>query len=133
MTARSPRREISIEAKAIILATGKYIGGGIAGNEKGIRETVFDIMTVTGDYHSAKDVIPSRATHRLEISPMGQQIQSCGLSVDPQFRPIREDGLEWAENVFAAGDSSSGASLVVRAINHGQQAAKRIHEYLQKN
>ncbi len=32
--------------------------------------------------------------------------------------------------VFAAGDSMMGASLVVRAINHGRQAARAIHEYL---
>jgi len=130
VTARSPRREISIDAKAIILATGKYIGGGIAGDEKGIRETVFDIMTVTGDYHSAKDVIPSRATHRLEISPIGQQIQSCGLSIDPQFRPVREDGLEWAENVFAAGAILAGYNYSVEksglgvALTSGYGAAK---------
>lgn len=32
--------------------------------------------------------------------------------------------------VFAAGDSMMGASLVVRAINHGRQAAKAINEFL---
>ncbi len=32
--------------------------------------------------------------------------------------------------VFAAGDSMMGASLVVRAINHGRQAAKAVHKYL---
>ncbi len=117
--ARSPRREISIDTKAIILATGKYIGGGIAGNENGIRETVFDIMTVTGEYHSAKDIVPSRVTHRLEISPMGQQIQTCGLSIDPQFRPIREDGLEWAENVFAAGAVLAGYNYSVEKSGLG--------------
>lgn len=34
--------------------------------------------------------------------------------------------------IFAAGDSSTGASLVVRAIYHGQQAAKAIHRLLLK-
>jgi glutamate synthase (NADPH/NADH) small chain len=32
--------------------------------------------------------------------------------------------------VFAAGDSMMGASLVVRAIDHGRQAAKAIHEFI---
>jgi glutamate synthase (NADPH) small chain len=32
--------------------------------------------------------------------------------------------------VFAAGDTATGASLVVRAIHHGRQAADRIHRYL---
>jgi glycerol-3-phosphate dehydrogenase subunit B len=136
VTARSPRREITIDTKAIILATGKYIGGGIAGDEKGIRETVFDIMTVTGDYHSAKDIVPSRVTHRLEISPNGQQIQSCGLSIDPQFRPIREDGLEWADNVFAAGAVLAGYNYSVEksglgvALTSGYRAAKSAVDYV---
>jgi glutamate synthase (NADPH/NADH) small chain len=34
------------------------------------------------------------------------------------------------KGIFAAGDANTGASLVVRAIYHGQQAAKAIHKYL---
>jgi glutamate synthase (NADPH/NADH) small chain len=34
--------------------------------------------------------------------------------------------------VFAAGDAGIGASLVVRAIFHGREAAKAINEYLTK-
>ena len=36
-----------------------------------------------------------------------------------------------AEGVFTAGDANTGASLVVRAIYHGREAAKQIDEYLQ--
>ena len=32
--------------------------------------------------------------------------------------------------VFSAGDASTGASLVVRAVFHGRQAADSIHKYL---
>jgi glycerol-3-phosphate dehydrogenase subunit B len=136
--AKSPRREISIDAKAIILATGKYIGGGIAGDEKGLRETIFDIMTVTDDYHSAKDIVPSRITHRLEISSSGQQIQSCGLSVDSQFRPIQEDGLEWADNLFAAGAVLAGYDYSVEkcglgvALTSGYNAVKSAIEFIKE-
>jgi glutamate synthase (NADPH/NADH) small chain len=34
--------------------------------------------------------------------------------------------------VYAAGDAGIGASLVVRAIFHGREAAKAINEYLKK-
>jgi glutamate synthase (NADPH/NADH) small chain len=34
------------------------------------------------------------------------------------------------DGVFVAGDAESGASLVVRAIHHGREAAKAINEYL---
>ena len=35
-----------------------------------------------------------------------------------------------ANGVFTAGDAGTGASLVVRAIYHGREAAKQIDEYL---
>ena len=36
------------------------------------------------------------------------------------------------DGVFAAGDSDTGASLVVRAIYHGREAARSIDGYLRK-
>lgn len=36
------------------------------------------------------------------------------------------------EGVFVAGDAGTGASLVVRAIYHGREAAKKVDEYLMK-
>jgi len=138
VTAASPRREIKIDAKAFVLATGKYIGGGIAGDENGLRETVFDLMTVTGDYVSAMDLVPSRSTNNLSISPMGQPIQSCGLSVDPLFRPVNEDGVEWAKNLFAAGSILAGYNYSVEksglgvAATSGYSAAKNVIEIIKE-
>lgn len=37
-----------------------------------------------------------------------------------------------SEGVFTAGDANTGASLVVRAIYHGREAAKQVDEYLQR-
>ena len=138
ITAASHRREIKIDAKAFVLATGKYIGGGIAGDETGLRETVFDLKPVTGDYHSAMEIVPSRFTSRLSISPTGQPIQSCGLSVDPRFRPVDEDGLEWAKNLFAAGAVLAGYNYSVEksglgvAATSGYSAAKNAIEFIKE-
>ncbi len=138
ITATSPRREIKIDAKAFVLATGKYIGGGIAGDENGLRETVFNLKPVTGDYHSAMEIVPSRFTSRLSISPTGQPIQSCGLSVDPRFRPVDEDGLEWAKNLFAAGAVLAGYNYSVEksglgvAATSGYSAAKNAIEFIKE-
>ena len=46
------------------------------------------------------------------------------IKIDPQYQ-TSETG------VFAAGDAHSGASLVVRAINHGRKAAFSIDSFLQ--
>ncbi len=42
----------------------------------------------------------------------------------------REKYMTSVPGVFVAGDSGMGASLVVRAIFHGREAAEAIHEYL---
>ncbi|MHA2046959.1 MAG: anaerobic glycerol-3-phosphate dehydrogenase subunit GlpB [Candidatus Thorarchaeota archaeon] len=136
VTANAPRRKIEIKSKAFILATGKFIGGGLEGDETGIRETIFGLMTVTGSYHSAGDIIPSKSTNQLSITPAGQPIYSTGLTVDPQFRPIQENGVEWADNVFAAGSVLAGYNYSVEksglgiAATTGYSAAKSAIDYV---
>ena len=39
---------------------------------------------------------------------------------------------EYAQNVFVCGDAANGASLVVRAMASGRDAAKRVDEFLKK-
>ncbi len=136
--ASSPRRQIRINSKAFLLATGKFIGGGIVGDETGFHESVFDLMTVTGDYYTADGLTPSRITNRLSLSPTGQPLQYCGLSVDPQFRPIKEDGTEWAENLFASGSILAGYNYSVEksglgvATTTGFHSAKSITNYIKE-
>jgi glycerol-3-phosphate dehydrogenase subunit B len=138
VTAKAPRRVIQITAKAFILSTGKFIGGGLSGNENGISETVFNLMTVTGAYHSAGDILPSRFTNRVAISPKGQPIYSCGLTVDPHFRPVQEDGVEWASNLFVAGSVLAGYDYSIEksglgvAATSGYSAAKSAINFIKE-
>jgi glycerol-3-phosphate dehydrogenase subunit B len=121
-----------------VLATGKFIGNGLVGDERGIRETIFGLMTVTGSYYSAGDTLPSKATNRLSITPEGQPIFSIGLTVDPQFRPIQEDGVEWVKNLFAAGSVLAGYNYSVEksglgvAVTSGFSAAKNAISYVKE-
>ncbi len=138
VTVASPRREIEISAKAFLLATGKYIGGGLEGNETGLSETVFGLIPVTGDYHSASTIVPSKSTSVLSISPMGQPIQTCGLSVDPEFRPVTDEGIEWAKNLYAAGSILAGYNYSVEksglgvAATSAFNAVKNVIEYVKE-
>jgi len=45
---------------------------------------------------------------------------------------LRPDHAELPDNVFLAGDAASGASLVVRAMASGHEAAKSVDDFLQK-
>ena len=44
---------------------------------------------------------------------------------------LKPEHPEYPENVFVCGDAANGASLVVRAIASGLQAAEKVHAYLQ--
>jgi NAD(P)H-dependent glutamate synthase small subunit len=61
----------------------------------------------------------------------GPLVRNLGIGLDPRGN-IRTDaaGSTTVPGVFAAGDSSLGASLVVRAIDAGRKAAEGIGRYL---
>ncbi len=43
---------------------------------------------------------------------------------------VNNNYMTSVDGIFAAGDASMGASLIVHSINHGRNAANAIHEYL---
>ena len=61
-------------------------------------------------------------------------IQSMGLKFDPKGNIlVQQNSCQTSlPYVFAAGDTVSGASLVVRAIDNGRKAAKDIDNWLKK-
>ncbi len=58
-------------------------------------------------------------------------LEQLGVEKDAR-QNVKVDGSQRSsvDKVFAAGDASTGASLVVRCIASGRNAAKGIHEYL---
>jgi len=60
-------------------------------------------------------------------------IESLGLKLDDHGNVQVNDCRTSEPWVFAAGDSVSGASLVVRAINSGRQAASAIDKWLRQS
>lgn len=58
-------------------------------------------------------------------------LEKLGVELDAR-KNIKVDSNQKSsvEKIFAAGDASTGASLVVRCIASGRNAAKAIHEYL---
>ena len=57
--------------------------------------------------------------------------EELGLEFDGRGSILVDDGCQTTvDGVFAAGDASTGASLVVTAINNGRRAADSIDDYL---
>ena len=61
-------------------------------------------------------------SHRYLFAEIAQQVNA-----------YKAEHPEYPENVFVCGDAANGASLVVRAIASGLQAADRVHLYLQSH
>jgi glutamate synthase (NADPH/NADH) small chain len=57
-------------------------------------------------------------------------VEQLGLALDPRGNILVENYMTSEPGVFAAGDTTLGASLVVRAIQSGREAAAVIHRWL---
>ena len=88
--------ETVVRAKTVVLATGRFLGKGLAGDQKTIRETVFDLPV----FQPA-----SRAGWLAEkfFDPKGHPINRAGIEVDPQMRPLGKNGKPAHPRLFAAG------------------------------
>jgi glycerol-3-phosphate dehydrogenase subunit B len=138
IVARSPHREVTITPKTVVLATGKFIGGGLEANENGIRETVFNLLPVTTNLNPAEEVRPAQHINTFSLSPDGHEIFGAGLAVDMNFRPIDADGVERAKNLFCAGSilakynyslEKSGLGVALSTgFAAGHNAAKMVKE-----
>ncbi len=104
-----------IESDAIILATGRFLGGGLTAGRGGIRETVFNLPVSQPDTRTKW-----HSDHFLDHP--GHDINEAGLEIDDQFRPLRQGGEPAFDNLYAAGSvlahndwtrNKSGAGLAI--------------------
>ncbi|MGE0086923.1 MAG: glycerol-3-phosphate dehydrogenase subunit GlpB [Desulfococcaceae bacterium] len=89
-------KETQVQAKAAILASGRFFGKGLHANRRQIRETVFDLPVFQPETRS-------QWHHPDFLAPDGHPISQAGLEIDEKFRPIGKDGKPVYENLFAAG------------------------------
>ncbi len=86
----------TICAEALLIATGRFLGGGLYADRKHIRESLMDLPVYQ----------PARRTfwhNRDFFSPSGHPINQAGLEIDSAFRPVDRTGRFAARNLFAAG------------------------------
>jgi glycerol-3-phosphate dehydrogenase subunit B len=85
-----------IKSRAVILASGRFLGGGLYARRQRIQESIFDLPVYQpggrGDWH-----------HPDIWDPRGHAVNRAGLEIDDFFRPLGVDGRPVSENLFAAG------------------------------
>ena len=88
--------EQTVQTRGIILASGRFIGGGLYANRNQIKETIFDLPVFQpgnrNDWHS-----------REFLDPRGHPVNRAGLEVDASFRPLNSSRQPAFKTLFAAG------------------------------
>jgi glycerol-3-phosphate dehydrogenase subunit B len=88
--------EVTIEAGAAVLATGRFTSGGLRADPDGIRETLANLAVTQpagrADWYRAD-----------YFDPRGHAINRAGVSVDEQWRPLDAAGRPAHPRLFAAG------------------------------
>ncbi|HME68588.1 MAG TPA: FAD-binding protein [Myxococcota bacterium] len=102
----SSNTEERLEAEVILLACGRFLGGGLSEHEGGVHETLLDLPL----YDEAGVRVDGSAASRLvRASPEGpQRLFSSGVRTDSRLRPLGADGEPLFENLFVAGDLIGG-------------------------
>jgi glycerol-3-phosphate dehydrogenase subunit B len=104
--------EVVVEAKTAILATGRFLSGGLVAERTGIVETLIGLPV---------DQPATRADwHRDDgFDPRGHPINRAGLRVDDEFRPRGLDGTPVHPGLFAAGSILAGQDWVRQRCGAG--------------
>jgi glycerol-3-phosphate dehydrogenase subunit B len=92
------RDRIEITAGGFVLASGRFIAGGLSWHES-CREPLFDLPVITED-----GLMEDDSPHPVvRDTPMeSHPLMTAGIQVRPDLRPVREGQLAY-ENLFAAG------------------------------
>jgi glycerol-3-phosphate dehydrogenase subunit B len=88
--------EDTIRADGVLLATGRFLGGGLISDHMGIEEPVFDLPV----FQPGK-----RALWHMDrfFEPGGHSVNMAGLETDAMLRPLNSNGHPKYEGLFAAG------------------------------
>jgi len=88
--------EQTVRSRGIILASGRFIGGGLHADRKRIKETIFDLPVYQ----------PGNRTdwHRRDfLDPRGHLVNRAGVEIDESFRPLNSSRQPAFKTLFAAG------------------------------
>jgi glycerol-3-phosphate dehydrogenase subunit B len=88
--------ELTVRSRGIILASGRFIGGGLHADRIRIKETIFDLPVYQPasrtEWHR-RDVLDAR----------GHLVNQAGVEIDDSFRPLNRSRQPAFKTLFAAG------------------------------
>ncbi len=126
VTVQGPQQKWELRSRALLLATGRFLGQGLTADRKRIKESLLDLPVHQPD---------SRAKwHREDFfDPKGHALNQAGIEVDEHFRPVDPQSNVMYENLYAAGSILAhqdwmrfkcGAGLAIASAYKASHTAK---------
>ncbi len=119
---------IALHSKAVILATGRFLSGGLEAHITGVTESLLDLPV--SQPASRTDWYCDGYTDR-----RGHAIHKAGIEIDSSFRPLAQNGKPYNERLFAAGiiiahqdwiRGRSGAGIAIATAYKAVEAAEKF-------
>jgi len=104
------------EADRFILATGRFMGGGLSADEETVRETLLDLPLMAGiprEFWFERDFLGGKP----------HTVHKIGVRTDGDLRPLDEGGDPAFENLWAAGTILSGQCWIDEKSREGIELA----------
>ena len=102
ITAEKNNAPETIRSKAVLLATGRFLGKGLAASRRGIRESLMNLPVEQPETREA--------WHRDDLfSPQGHPVNKAGIRTDASFRPLARPCEKPVKNLYAAGSILAGS------------------------
>ena len=96
MTAQYQNLMTSIEAKGVVLSTGRFQGRGLHASRQGITEPVFQLPVTQPGTRSQ--------WHSIDFfSPSGHAVNRAGIEINSEFQAVNSTGQPAFEHLYAAG------------------------------
>ncbi|HEX6065809.1 MAG TPA: FAD-dependent oxidoreductase [Longimicrobiales bacterium] len=108
--------EETVTARNVVLATGKYLGGGIQANDE-FRETVLGLpvwLEQLGDLFTSPDAL----TLTDPVRTADQPLMSAGVHVNDEQKPVDRARDVVYDNVFVAGTVRADWTAAGRGLGH---------------
>ncbi|MBW1989105.1 MAG: glycerol-3-phosphate dehydrogenase subunit GlpB [Deltaproteobacteria bacterium] len=111
---------VEIHTKAVVLATGRFLGRGLLAGRKSITETVFGLPVTQ----------PERRDqwHRIDfLDRAGHPVNRAGLETDELLRPLGPGGRPAHPRLFACGTILAHQDWVRQKCGAGLSASTALH------
>ncbi len=96
LTIGNQNPEISFQSKAVLLASGRFLGKGLVADRKEIQEAIFGLPV-------SQPETRSRWHGEQLFDPNGHDACRAGLEIDDQFRPLNRAEQPAFSSLYAAG------------------------------